>query len=246
MTGSTHGRLTVAALAACLLAVAAPLRAEAPGARTVGTLRVAGPVETSLDDATWEPTQGGQLREGAVLRTDLGGSATLELAGGDVIRLGEGARLRVRSAVPPALELDEGRAELVLEPGSVTTLDTPGGIVRLPLGAPSAGPERQVVVVASANGTSVGVRRGDVTVLERGGGTLTLAEGQEASLAPGAAGADVTMVGALDEADADGVIERHMGNPGSDPRLRPSPLQAEFWVAIAVIGGGMILSLGML
>jgi len=39
---------------------------------------------------------------------------------------------------------------------------------------------------------------------------------------------------------------RQPGNPASDPPLKPSPLQAQFWVAVAVIGAGFIASIGFL
>ncbi len=32
----------------------------------------------------------------------------------------------------------------------------------------------------------------------------------------------------------------------SDPRLRPSPLVAQFWVAVAVIGAGLLAAMGLL
>jgi len=34
--------------------------------------------------------------------------------------------------------------------------------------------------------------------------------------------------------------------PPADPRLRPSPLVAQFWVAIAVIGAGLVAAVGLL
>lgn len=72
----------------------------------------------------------------------------------------------------------------------------------------------------------------------------------------GQAGASAEAVPIADEAvDAAGAPELETpaapaADPAhrhpSDPRLRPSPLVAQFWVAVAVIGAGLIAALGLL
>lgn len=204
-------------------------------------MRAAGVVEASRDGATWEPMLGGRLADGVALRTGLAGSATVEVDGGDVLGLGAGTDLRVLAAAPPSFALDGGRLVVEFEPGSTTTVDTPGGTVRAPLAAGRAGSGCSAVVAVADGATSVTVREGDVDVLQRGGGIVVVRRGQTAAMDGTAPGAVVTSAaGGPDDPDA----RRVPGNPASDPRLKPSPLVAQLWVAVAVIGAGLAGAFG--
>ncbi len=210
-------------------------RAQAPR-DPMGTLRATGPVDVSLDGSTWVPSTGGPVVEGATIRTGLGGSATLELQAGDVVGLGEGAVLQLMTAIPPALRLDAGHARVHLQPTSVTTIDTPAGIVRTPLATTGAGPHRDAAVVVSGYETSVRAIRGDLDVLQHGSGMVELEPGQVATFAAGNPVPEIVSVrGTPDDPDA----PRPNGNPRSDPKILASPLIAQLAVAVGVITGGV-------
>ncbi len=207
-----------------------------PARDMMGTVRAAGAVDASLDGTTWVPMTGGPIAEGASLRTALGGSATIELRAGDVIGLSEGAEIHLDSAVPPRLRLDSGRALVRLQPTSVTTIDTPAGIVRTPLGTSGAGPRREATIVVTSDEMSVHAVRGDLDVLQHGSGLVELEPGQVATFSPGNPEPEITsLAGTTDDPDA----PRPNGNPKSDPKILASPLIAQLVVAVGVITGGV-------
>jgi hypothetical protein len=245
--GGSGRNATAAALAVavCLVMVGrgAPVLG-AQGPRAVGTVQASGLVEASLDGVAWQPMLGGQLLEGATLRTALGAWATLELPGGDHLALDAGSELRVVSAAAPALSLQDGRLIVTLAPGSPTTVETPAGVVRVPLGATGLDPQRTAVVLVDDGETAVEAREGDLDVLQRGGAVIALTEGQTVTMQAGTPGAVVTS--AAGRPDVPDGKPRQPGNPASDPRIMTSPLVAQFWVAIAVIGAGFIGAIGML
>jgi hypothetical protein len=211
-------------------------RAQAPRRDTMGMLRATGEVDVSLDGSTWEPSTGGPIVEGAIIRTGLGGSVTLELQAGDVVGLGEGAVLALETAIPPKLRLDAGHARIHLQPSSVTAIDTPAGIVRTPLATSGAGPRREAAVIVSGYETSVHAVHGDLDVLQHGSGMVELEPGQVATFTYGNPEPEITSVrGTPDDPDA----PRPNGNPRSDPKILASPLVAQLFVAVGVITGGV-------
>lgn len=225
-----------------LLAVAAMCggvgRAAAPQSRrdVMGMLRATGAVDVSLDGSTWVPSTGGPIAEGATIRTGVGGSGTLELQAGDVIGLGEGAVLQLMTAIPPMLRLDAGHMRVHLQPTSVTTIDTPAGVVRTPLATAGAGPRREAAIIVSGYETSVQTMHGDLTVLQHGSGMVELEPGQVATFAYGNPEPEITNVrGTTLDPDR----PHPNGNPRSDPKIMASPLIAQLAVAVGVITGGV-------
>jgi hypothetical protein len=203
---------------------------------TMGMLRATGEVDVSLDGANWVPSTGGAMAEGATIRTGVGGSATLQLTAGDVIGLGEGAVLQLMTAIPPTLRLYAGHARNHLQPTSVTTIDTPAGVVRTPLATAGAGPRREAAVIVSGYDTSVQAIHGDLDVVQHGTGMVELEPGQVATFTYGNPEPEITNVrGTTLDPDA----PRPNGNPRSDPKIMASPLIAQLAVAVGVITGGV-------
>lgn len=225
--------VTVIAVAGMLTGVG---RAQAPR-DPMGTLRATGPVDVSMDGSTWVPSTGGPIAEGATIRTSLGGSATLELQAGDVVGLGEGAVLQLLTAIPPTMRLDAGHARVHLQPTSVTTIDTPAGVVRTPLATTGAGPRREAAIVVTGYETSVRAVRGDLDVLQHGSGMVELEPGQVATFGAGNPEPEITTVrGTPDDPDS----SRARGNPRSDPKIMASPLVAQLVVAVGIVTGGVL------
>jgi hypothetical protein len=185
---------------------------------------------------TWTPSTGGPIDEGSSIRTGVGGAATLDLQGGDVVLLGEGAILRLEPAIPPTLRLDDGHARIHLQPTSVTAVDTPAGRVRVPLATTGAGPRREAAIIVSDYETSVYAVRGDLDVLQQPSGMVELEPGQVATFAAGDPTPEIaTVAGTPDDPEA----THPVGNPRSDPKILASPLVAQLVVAVGVIVSGV-------
>ena len=231
-------------MAAAATALAAALAFGATAERTVfGTLRAAGPVEVTRDDVRWQPIVGGQVVEGASVRTGLGGGATLDLPNGDVLGFGDGTLVRLVAATPAQVRLESGRVVLNLRAGSGTTIETDLAVVREPVGSTLDDPRREGTVVVGDGQAAVRCAQGDLEVAPRAGGLVSLEAGETVTLAgDGSAPAISRSPVPHDPWNAPRVV----GNPASDPKLKPSPLMAQMAVAAAIIVGGVSACLGLL
>ncbi len=211
------------------------------GDGTAGTIRASGPVEVNLGYG-WTPMAGGPLRDDAALRTGPGGLATLDMTGGDQITLGENTEVDFEGSM---VHLVSGALGLRFRPGSPTTIDTPMGTIRTPntLDAATDAPAANVVV--AGDGGTVDVGAGELVLVPRIGGPVTvLAAGQRAEVTDGDPMPVLSGLGRT-PGTADEVA-RITGSQPSDPPIKASPLWAQMATAAAVVSGGVMGAFGFI
>jgi hypothetical protein len=219
---------------ACLVLALGQQAAAAAERRVVGTLRVAGKVESALEPDGWRPLAAGAAVEGMSVRTGPKGSAAvLELSNGDLIGVAETSTIQVGTGEPLRLRLEEGHAAYRLQPGSKTVIETPRGTIRAP-GADQAQAGEGVVMLDQGT-TSVQGHRGVSELVANDGQVTTVQPGQVATLDADESGATVAGAGRTAGAGAE---------QGGTFDWFPSILGLSPGASAALVGGVVVAGAG--
>jgi hypothetical protein len=175
--------------------------AEVAQRDVLGSLRVTGAVESTLDVEAWHTTTGGAVVAGMAVRTVGEGSvAVAQMSNGDLIGLAANSRARFEAGIVYA---EQGKVAFRLRPGSTLEVATPRGVVRAP-GAQlvaTGGSLREGMVTVTDEGTSVQGYRGTSEMTGPDGEVILIEAGQVASFAEDANAAKVHKAATLEPAD---------------------------------------------
>lgn len=248
---NVRGVIFAAVVAALSVGGSRVADAAQSGRKVLGTVRIAGAVEGSLETDRWMPLFGGAVVEGLSIRTGEKAGAVLQLSNGDLIGLTESTTARVGSGTPLHVRLESGKIAFRLQAGSTTVLDTPQGAARLsPTRPASTGSVQYEALIEYTGGTTtLQAYRGDFELVGAGDIATPVESGQRATLAansstPTIVLADASSSGtppAVGESDDTGQKKAGAGASESSLPFGLSPLWATVIGvgALAAIGGGI-------
>ena len=246
---NVRGVIFAAVVAALSVGGSRVADAAQSGRKVLGTVRIAGSVEGSLETNRWMPLFGGAVVEGLSIRTGEKAGAVLQLSNGDLIGLTEGTTARVGSGSPLHVRLESGKIAFRLQAGSTTVLDTPQGAARLPPTQPAStgGTQYEALIEYSGGTTSLQAYRGDFELVAAGDIATPVESGQRATLAPNSTTPTIVLADASSSGtppavgDSDDSNQRKAGAAESSLPFGLSPLWATVIGvgALAAIGGGV-------
>jgi hypothetical protein len=231
-----------AALVALVMGGSRVAAAAQPGRRVLGTVRIAGSVEGSLEPDRWMPLFGGAVVEGLSIRTGEKAGAVLQLSNGDLIGLTEGTTARVGTGTPLHVSLEGGKIAFRLQPGSTTVLDTPQGAARLPSAQPAStgGGQYEALLEYSGGSTSLQSYRGNFELVGSGDIATPVESGQRATLAANSTTPTIVLADSSGTppgvGDSDDSNQKKGGDATSSLPFGLSPLWATV-IGVAVLGG---------
>jgi ferric-dicitrate binding protein FerR (iron transport regulator) len=165
-------------------------REGAPALRVAATLQSVTATVTLTRKGAATPARKGPLFDGDVVETGDGSNAVLRFSDDRELELGENGRIEIGTEADGlVLNVGQGivvsRAEEGAESSMELTLDTPYGLVRVGRGG--------VSLNVDSDEARISVLTGDVTIIGREGGPLSLEAGAEGSLSKQGATRKVTL-----------------------------------------------------
>jgi hypothetical protein len=233
-----RGALSIGCALGALAAGTPAAHAEEPAQRVVlGTLRVSGSVESTIDVDAWRPTTGGAVVEAMAVRTGGEGSvAVAQMTNGDLIGLAANSLARFEAG---SVYAEKGKIAFRLRPGSSLEVTTPRGVIRAPGAQPVAtgGQLREGMITVTDEGTTVQGYRGTSEMTGPDGEVILVETGQIVTFAADSGSAKVRQVKSGDPGGAKDEGGGYFGWFPSILGLTPTESAALVGIGVGLAGG---------